>query len=623
MKKLQVFLSAITTLLLCIFLIGCVEKEKIVELNSPVLTLENRTVLWESIYGASRYEVYVNGTSVGIVTETSYTLETKKLGEYKITVKALTSDSNKFLNSKVSEEKKITIKPVQLSSPITTIKNKVVIWNLVNHAVGYEVYLNGTLVSTQSNNSYTIAPEEYGIYSVKVKAIANEANYSTSEYSNEVSYSYQKKSVPTPIVEVDGETVTWFTSSRADHYEVYVNEVFVENNTTGLYKAPSEPGSYKIQVRGISKDETLYNSSVLSSVATVKVSKPVDLSKDIIVYSKNLVLRLERYVLGIMSQNNKYLTSNPAYLERLDYMDNYLCNLVQYKNVSDITQYAWRLEEVEYSNEFVWVNSASKVYRIRLTDGTYLTASKNNLISAGGDYISSSEYVKDDIWQYWQFIPIEGYKNEYYISNVGSTYDWNISQFYLTDTSRADGGAELYTMTKENEYYFHFVVENVEGATFAEVKNSDKSGKYVVTNFKNGNVYSIGSLDNLVKTDRTVTNALDTDIWELERVSGEDSYLIKFADGSYLCMVNYELHKTSNKVDAHKFYLLEVSGVKDCYKLCGAEKTDFCKFIDTGDNTTRLYCYSDTEVDGVVTRWWNGIADRNCLGNYWIFTKTN
>lgn len=596
------------------------ETKETIKLSTPSLVVDNKIVSWSKVDNASKYEIIIDDISYGTTSELSYDFSEYAIGSYNIQVRAMSGNTKEYKNSSLSTKTLVTISPIKLKTPVLFVKNKVVGWNEIKYVDNYEVYLDNTLISTQATTTYTIEPTEYKDYVVSVKAITNKEGYISSDMSNSVTYSYLKKQVPTPVISVSNESATWYTSSRAEYYEVYVNNVFVENNYTGVYKAPNTPGTYKVQVKGISKDLALYENSEMSIGVNVKVIENVDLTKDILVYSKNLKQRLERYVLGILSNENKNnYNVNSYYLERLNYMDNYLCNLVTYNSLKkdNLVNYAWTLEEVTYNNNVSWVNKDYKVYRIKLTDGMYLSVTKNNLINAGGDYISETEYIENDIWQYWQLIPIDGYKNEFYIRNIGNCYDWNNNTLYLTDTSRADGGAELYPMGQYNEYYFHFIIENIEGVNHSNTTYKDLTGKYVVTNFKNNNVYSIGTNDYIVNSTRTLSNYLETDTWELEKVS-ENRYKIKFSDGSYMCMNNYDLYKTS-AANASEFYLYKVSGVSNCYKICGALDNDFCKFNDTNDNTTRRYCYSDTEKNGIASRWWNSIDHRNDLGNYWIF----
>ena len=623
MKKSKLLVTMLIVCVLCV-LIGCEtipETPKTTQLATPVATVESNVVSWQAVENATEYEVFVNGVSVGRQKTLSFVLTEEAAGDYKVTVKAL-SDDALFTASNVSNEVTVTILPGKLLAPVVRVNNLTFSWAAISHAAKYEVYVDGELVATVTELSYTLVPTQYKTYSVQVKAVSEDANYVSSELSVAQTYVHSKAKVPAPVLEVDGEYVTWLVSAKVSEYEVYVDGELVATVTEGSYEMPADKvGTHSVYVKAISADPDNFDDNV-SAVVSVSVEAITDLSQPVYVYSKNLTERLGKYVLGIADKSN-YDALSPGYRQVLDdMMDNYLCNMPAGNNWTDVhyAKYAWKLEEVSYDMTKTWVHANAKVYRIRLADGMYLTVAKNNVIgSPDGDYVCESEYVENDIWQYWQFVQKEGYKNQYYIYSVGHGYDWGRTNDFLTDTSRNNGGAELYPMTETNENYFPYFVKNVEGATFAEEAHNDYSGNYVVSNFKNTNYYAPAD-DGVVRvTYHDATNLDGTEIWTLCKVEGKKTYKIKFYDGSYMCMKDYNLAAT-DEAGAQEFYVFEVAGLKNGFKICGALDSDFCIYTDADDGLNRIFCYSDTEKPGTVSRWWNSIAHRNDMGNYWIFT---
>lgn len=65
-------------------------------LTAPVITLNENVVSWDAVEGAAKYIVSVNGTTLLPQTETSYTITDTEVGDYEITVVAI-SDGNKLL----------------------------------------------------------------------------------------------------------------------------------------------------------------------------------------------------------------------------------------------------------------------------------------------------------------------------------------------------------------------------------------------------------------------------------------------------------------------------------------------------------------------------------------------
>lgn len=611
-------------LLLAIFVIcalaACkpVKTKDTVQLAAPTLTVSEKIVSWRSVENAEEYEVFVNGKSVGKQEGLFYTLNETTVGEYTITVKALSSNSA-YTASEMSEAATITIAPTKLEEPFLTSNETTFTWDAVENAEKYEVFVDGQSVGEQTECTYTLTLGEYKTYTVQVKAITTNTQYANSGLSNEKTYVYAMPKVSAPILEVEGESISWLTSEKVASYEVYFDGDKIATVTEGHYAFEGTAGIHSVYVKAIPKDTANYLENQ-SETISLTIEAVTDFTKDIYVYSKNLENRLSRYVLGIADASN-YSTLNPNYKNALDtFIDNYLANFPVEASWGDeeYAQFAWKLEAVAYDMTKDWVYADYPVYRIRLTDGYYLTVAKNNVIkSPDGDYICESEYVENDIWQYWQFVPKAGCKNEYYIYSVGHGYDWSGKNHYLTDTSRNNGGAELYPMDETNEYYFVYRVLNVTGATFAEVQHKDYSGNYTISNFINANVYA--PIEGLVKATDHDASAIDgTEVWTLEKVADKNTYKVKFTDGKYLCMYNYELYAT-DAAGAHEFYFYEVAGMKNGFKLCGGLDIDFCLFTDGNDNQQRRFVYADNG-GGTPSRQWGSIDWRNDMGRYWVLT---
>lgn len=507
-----------------------------------------------------------------------------------------------------------------LSKPVISIDGTTVSWNAVENAGLYEVFVDGEKVSTQSETQYVVNFEDSAEHIIQVRAISNNQLFSSSELSVEVTYSRSKTQLVVPVLVVTDSVVSWEEVQNAEQYEVYVNDELVSTQSALTYEFV-EFGTYKVQVKAISKNSELYIDSSLSDPVTVVLSDLTDLSKPIYVYSLHLEARYTKCVYGIAEATN-YNNLPATHQSTLDnHIDNYLYNVETSSSWTDedYARYAWTLEEIEYNQNVSWVHGELPVYRIRLTNGYYLTTVKNNLIGTGGDYVSYAELGINDIWQYWQFVPT-GEENEYYIYNLGHGFDWGSKTRYLVDTTRGDGGAEFYPMDDGNKEWFPFKVLNVDGAQFAEPTYNDYSGTYTISNFKNNLVYT--AIDGILRaTDRNVSTAIEEDSWTFVKVEGKEVYKIKHSNGQYLCMYNYDLYLTSEE-GAHEFFIKEVAGLKGGFKISGAlVGNSFCEFIDGNDNQLRYFVYADWEKDTIASRWWGSIDHRNDLGIYWIMNE--
>ena len=168
-----------------------VKNEKI-ELDAPFLVKDSNLVKWTVVTNATSYEVYVNDKLVKVVVENQYSFAETAVGTYKIKVKA-TSTDQKYLPSifsnevEFSIEGQITLK--QLDAPVVKITDTTITWEKVEHADRYFIYVNGELVDTLEETTYTYNDAIYGDYVFTVKAVSDDnLHYIASENSNRVTY---------------------------------------------------------------------------------------------------------------------------------------------------------------------------------------------------------------------------------------------------------------------------------------------------------------------------------------------------------------------------------------------------------------------------------------------------
>lgn len=609
-----------------------------IKLAPPELTVNGNNVSWQSIQGASEYEIFIDGTSQGRQSETVYALVDVHAGKYSVTVKAIAA-SVFYTDSELSAAVEVVIEPTVLNTPVLQADGTRFFWTSIDGAVGYEVYVNGESAGVVNGTEYVLEPTEYRIYKVRVKALAGDPDHTDSALSAEMTYERVKPVIAAPVLYVDEEsgTVSWEAVDGAGSYRIFLNGEEKEIVTDTFY-TPEEYGEYSVRVQAVAQDPENYADSELSSAVTVLLTAPADLSKPFYVYSKHLIERIgAKYVMGIADDDN-YDTLSDAYKATLDNnIDNYLCNMPTGENWTDedYAAYAWLLEEVTDYTGTTGVIPGEKIYRIRLTDGTYLSVAKNNHIGTSNDYITSSVYVKNDIWQYWQFVKAEnGGRDEYYIYNIGHGWDWGRTNDFLTDTSRNDGGAELYPMDEATREWFPYTVVNVDGAVFDETAVEDYSGKVVFHNFGTGKVYGFSEGDVALK--QLADWSADEDggefTWTLEKVDYDgmtNVYRIRLADGRYLTYGTGYVYEAHNLVDdistpqgqAQLFVLDPVHGVKNGFKIGHIYDGTF---IDSNDGQMRYYALDGAgniggQGEGIyVSRQWGSIDWRNHLSNIWI-----
>jgi len=128
--------------------------------------------------------IYVNGTRY-IATE----VPDKCIGDYGLWLEA--GVNAQFANVKVSSLKngpdgQYTGAPIQLIAPVVTRTGKTLNWtDEQDYVLGYDVYLDGSVVAKLASNVYTYSFTDEGVYSVK--AVGNGTSILTSGDSNDPS----------------------------------------------------------------------------------------------------------------------------------------------------------------------------------------------------------------------------------------------------------------------------------------------------------------------------------------------------------------------------------------------------------------------------------------------------
>ncbi|MDE6661054.1 MAG: hypothetical protein K2J93_04480, partial [Anaeroplasmataceae bacterium] len=80
-----------------------ISKKEPIALSIPAISLKENIVSWEEVENADGYVVKFNGTALEVQTEASYTIEAKEDGDYEVEVKAISYQSDLYLDSEFSD----------------------------------------------------------------------------------------------------------------------------------------------------------------------------------------------------------------------------------------------------------------------------------------------------------------------------------------------------------------------------------------------------------------------------------------------------------------------------------------------------------------------------------------
>lgn len=289
MKRNHIFyLSFLLASFLAFALAACAEPSNAadpVPLSAPVIALNENVISWDAVEHADGYEVYENGVRLTASSETSYTITRTEEGSYQYSVKA-TATSADYSASPFSNAVTFTVKkdasqdPVQLFAPVISLQDNVISWDAVEHASIYEVYEEKTIVAKQTQTAYTVKKTTPGEYRFTVKATSSDAAYTSSEFSNTVTYSVEEQSVPevkklsAPAIALDGNVLSWTAIDHATAYVVFENGDPVSTQTETVYTVnPPHKGEYEYAVVAISSNAA-YSTSDKSNAVTFVASAP-------------------------------------------------------------------------------------------------------------------------------------------------------------------------------------------------------------------------------------------------------------------------------------------------------------------------------------------------------------
>lgn len=195
-----------------------------------------------------------------------------------------------------AEEEEQGPEATPLSAPVIELDGNVVSWEAVSGATSYTVYVNddGTSVT---GTSYTLTMTEAGSYTIYVIANSTNAAYTDSVRSNTVTYTVEQTyPLPAPVIELDGNVVSWDAVEHAVSYTVTVNGAAQEPVTGTSYTiTETTPGDYTVTVVANAEAGTNYvNSSASNSVTYTVPDTPVLSALEVTGFTKTLYYLDER-----------------------------------------------------------------------------------------------------------------------------------------------------------------------------------------------------------------------------------------------------------------------------------------------------------------------------------------
>ena len=195
----------------------------IARLATPQLTLVNANIVWETIFGATGYQVIVNGENKGTTTNTYFNLENLGLSIGNHNIQVIAISGNLFAVNSDITTLEFTI--AKLAAPILTVANQIVAWETISNATGYEVFVNGISRGIITTTYFDAAILEDGIYTISVVAIGDGFLFTNSDMAEIEVTVITPAELPQPDnLEVNNNhMLTWEAVANAVEYRVILN----------------------------------------------------------------------------------------------------------------------------------------------------------------------------------------------------------------------------------------------------------------------------------------------------------------------------------------------------------------------------------------------------------------
>ena len=189
-------------------------------------TANSASMTWQSVSGATSYNIYVNNSFYGSTSSTSYTDSSLNPStQYSFTVTAIKSSVESSQSSPLVVTTQAIQAPTSLSCTSLTTNSASITWQSVSGATSYKVYVNSSLVGSTSNLTYTdssLIPSTQ--YSFTVTAV--ESSFASAQ-SSPLVVTTPALTAPTNLtctdLEISTASIAWTSVSGATSYNVYVN----------------------------------------------------------------------------------------------------------------------------------------------------------------------------------------------------------------------------------------------------------------------------------------------------------------------------------------------------------------------------------------------------------------
>ncbi len=276
----------------------------------------------------------------------------------------------------------------QIACPELSAEFNIVMWNKIDNAYKYDVYIDDIKVDSTSDTYY----ETYklGEFDVSVRALAI-IGYRDSEMSNKLHMNISQKELDAPLIALEDNIVKWNPITGATSYDIYVNDEFKETTSEVSYTILGEgDNDYKVYV--IAKSSyIIYNTSQKSNEVTYQ-HRLIELSKPEIYEEGGSIkwnANLDASSYEVYVNDTKVANTNNSYFELKD-LPNGLYTITV-KAIGDMKKY--KDSQMSNSISFYFSNKPTISF-----DKDTMTLTWDEVSEATSYKVYLSEYTKTNIY---------------------------------------------------------------------------------------------------------------------------------------------------------------------------------------------------------------------------------
>jgi hypothetical protein len=223
---------------------------------------------WNAVENASSYLVAVGSSKYTVSSgQTSYAV-TDAPGTYSITVQAI-GDGTSYFDGIASDSLSIT----KIATPVISYADGTISWAAIDHATGYNLYINGAKVFNGASTSYVLPIGGSASYAIAVEAIGD------STYLSSMSTYADVTALGMPSLAANDDGIGWSAVAGATGYILVVNgtRYYYDSTVTSYSLKGQASGDYACQLIAVSCKSAYLSYSVEAEKTITKLAAVTDI----------------------------------------------------------------------------------------------------------------------------------------------------------------------------------------------------------------------------------------------------------------------------------------------------------------------------------------------------------